>query len=517
MIDVDALLARKLEHNWNTRSSRAARRRISAAGPVEDTPELRRAHALAEALEPSVEGHGGDEALFIAASELATVLHEDAAAIAAVLTDTFNPRCAPPWPPEKLQREAERAAARMADPAARYARRVAARAEAARFSPARPVVEDHTGVDIDWTQPAPPIEWYCKGLAIAPSEAKVTLIGGDPGAGKGPLANYLACCFAFGEKAFGRFTCRECVVGILDFEGAQLSRRRIESHARGMGKAPADLQGRVYLRPSDASEMLDLGWLCDYIEERGIEVLIIDSYTSAVSASDIDPNSQEFAWLARELGKLGIVVIVVAHARKPSAGKRGERPALADIAGSGALGSMAATGIAVWKPDEDEALLARVGCMRAPDEAFPTFDLGWEKHRTDAGDAWTAQILGEVTKETREADALRDGARQKDVALTKDCAALLAHMRPNLGFPAGVGALAKAIGANPAHVGAVMAALARRGWAHHEPDATGRGAGRYTLDAEAPARVVFRGGEAEAAEDDGAPRAGGFSLGRRPR
>lgn len=86
-----------------------------------------RARALAAALPPSVEGHGGDAALFHAANELATVLGENAAAIATVLADVFNPRCVPPWDAHKLRREAERAATRQATPEARHGRRLATR------------------------------------------------------------------------------------------------------------------------------------------------------------------------------------------------------------------------------------------------------------------------------------------------------------------------------------------------------------------------------------------------------
>jgi hypothetical protein len=97
-----------------------------------DTEDARtaRAHAVAAALPPSVEGHGGDEALFKAASELATVLGGEAEAIEAVLTETFNPRCVPPWPATKLAYESKRAADRWASPEARFSRsREAAAAE----------------------------------------------------------------------------------------------------------------------------------------------------------------------------------------------------------------------------------------------------------------------------------------------------------------------------------------------------------------------------------------------------
>lgn len=71
-----------------------------------------RARALAQRLAPSVSGHDGDTTLFKAACELATVLTGDASAIETVLVETFNPRCAPPWPASKIAYEAGRAAER---------------------------------------------------------------------------------------------------------------------------------------------------------------------------------------------------------------------------------------------------------------------------------------------------------------------------------------------------------------------------------------------------------------------
>jgi hypothetical protein len=82
-----------------------------------------RAQAVAERLPPSVEGHGGDAALFVAARELATVIGPDSAAIRAAL-DVFNARCLPPWDARKLDREAARAAAAESTVAAKTLRRL---------------------------------------------------------------------------------------------------------------------------------------------------------------------------------------------------------------------------------------------------------------------------------------------------------------------------------------------------------------------------------------------------------
>ena len=118
-VNVDALLAMRLEHAWGGETKH--RHLDTSADPSPDA-NTARAEALAARLPPSVEGHGGDEALMIAARELATVLGEDARAIESVLTSTFNPRCAPAWPAAKLEREARRAAARQGEPITRALR-----------------------------------------------------------------------------------------------------------------------------------------------------------------------------------------------------------------------------------------------------------------------------------------------------------------------------------------------------------------------------------------------------------
>lgn len=390
---------------------------------------LARAHALASRLPPSVEGHDGDLTLFRAANEIATVVGPDSDLIEAVLTETFNPRCLPEWPASKLTREAHTAAGRRTRDASieRLAERWQSRTATGRTRVANdpelvPAGSSDAAPLWDWSQPEQPIDWICKQLAIAPSDRKVTIIGGNPGAGKGPLAGYLATCFAVSGLVFGSWPAKRCNVGILDFEGARLSARRIASYARGMGVDPKTIGSRIQLRDASPSSMLDpdLGWVRDWVRAAGIEVLIVDSYTSAASGLGLDPNKLEFGNLALALGSLGICVIIVAHARKPGLGQRGEKPLLGDIAGSAALGGYAATGISVWRPDDDDPALLRIGCMRAPDEWFPSFDIRW--HRKDDGRVWFPEM---ITAEDR--DVTREDERR--VKLSRHANDVIAQIR----------------------------------------------------------------------------------------
>lgn len=329
--------------------------------------------------------------------------------------------------------------------------------------------------DYDWSAPEQPIDWYCRELAIAPSERKVTLIAGAPGASKGPLANYLAACFAFGLRAFGAHACKPSRVGVLDFEGARLTARRLRSYVRGMGLDPGELRGRVFLRDADPGMRIEQ--IRAWVQARGIEVLIVDSYMSAMGSTDVDPNSPAYADLARDLGALGIVVIVVAHARKLP---QGGRPTLGDVAGSYALAGMAATAIAAYRPDEDDPTLVTVSCLRAPEESFSAFDLRWNKGGTDEAPVWTAEIAGAATADARGAREARDTAAERDARWTMIAGRVLAllKLRDTEG-PQAETAISKAIDAHHRDVGAVLGALERAGFVHRT-QRRGRSNGDYT-------------------------------------
>jgi hypothetical protein len=100
--------------HYRAHGGKASTPRAANDGAHADDAHLARAHALAARLPPSVEGHDGDTAHMIAASELATALRGDADAIERVLLETFNPRCLPPWSASRVRREARRAADRYA-------------------------------------------------------------------------------------------------------------------------------------------------------------------------------------------------------------------------------------------------------------------------------------------------------------------------------------------------------------------------------------------------------------------
>jgi hypothetical protein len=349
-----------------------------AAAPSEGAA-MARARAAAARMPASVEGHGGDEALFRAAREIGTQLGGDAAGILLALTEDFSPRCLPPWPETKLRYEAQRAAqARAAAPVAQaYGERVEARVEAAR-APVLAAAEDSDpwATCVDWTAAERPIPYLCEGLRLAPSRGKISLIAGGPGGAKGPLADYLAVCFALGLPAFGQHPCKRSRVCLVDEEGIYLTERRIRRMTRAMGHDPSELVG--HLRAIDASlvgamtDVANLQALERIVVDDGIGVVVLDSYTAAMLSSNVEANSPQFALLAQLLGRLGVLVIAVAHANKATGD---EEPRLSDIAYSGAVGAMAQTALVVHYPDPADTNTVRIACARAPETRFAPFSV----------------------------------------------------------------------------------------------------------------------------------------------
>jgi hypothetical protein len=377
----------------------------ATTAPVTHANDARMARAItmAERLPPSVEGCGGDAALFHAACEIETVLGNDVQGIRSAL-DAFNTRCLPPWPTSKLDLEASRAAARHDPVVSGYAERLATRAAAAtQGAPigATPDTSQDPAMDpwhdfASFTTPEEPLAYVCEGLRLAPSKGKISIIAGYAGTSKGPLADYLAVCIALGLPVFGAHAVRQGNVLVIDEEGVRLTMRRLRRLARGMQTDPADLEGRVRVLDGGL-----LGDLCDagamqslasVVAEHHITTVVLDSYTTAMLPSGIDSNAPQYAALASMLGQLGVLVIAVAHARKGDP-KRGA-PTLEDIAGSGALAALAQTALGVWYPDQGDKNVARISCLRAPEGAFDECEIKW------SGDALANEPLQVALHET---------------------------------------------------------------------------------------------------------------------
>lgn len=236
---------------------------------------------------------------------------------------------------------------------------------------------DPFGIAVDWGNDVEiPLRYLCEGLCLVPSDGKIAAVFGQPGAGKGPLADHMAACFALGEPILGQFACIRQRVLLLCFESARLTERRLRRMARAMGHAPRELMQQLWLY--DCRAVLD-PCAPGFIElvrrtcvERSIGVIVLDSYTSATMSSGIDYMRPEYALLAKALGSIdSVLTIAVAHGNK--AGAESATPRIKDLAYSGAFASLIETGIAVSKPESDDGTLIRVCCARAPETGFAPF------------------------------------------------------------------------------------------------------------------------------------------------
>lgn len=311
-----------------------------------------------------------------------------------ILWEEYNPRCVPPWDEDErddFERTVSGAGAHVDDVGylvpPDHVKRLAADAdERARERGRQSTPKDEHGIGrlLSFLEPEVPLDYWCEGLCLASSTGKISLVAGEPGAGKGPIVDHLAVCFALGLKAFGACECKRANVLLIDCEGAGLTMRRIRRLAAALGREPAELDGRLHVSDASGENLVTDAYhdqLEAYVSEHAIDVVILDSYTSAVMGSGVDANQPEFALLAKMLGALGILVIAVAHANKEAA-KRNDKPQLSDIAYSGAFGAMAQTAIVVWRPDRSDPNTVHVGCARAPEEEFAAFAVRFQGDKT---------------------------------------------------------------------------------------------------------------------------------------
>lgn len=263
--------------------------------------------------------------------------------------------------------------------------------------------------------PEEPIEWRCEGLRLATSNGKVSLIAGQPNAGKGPLADYLAICLALGVPAFG-YPCEAAPTLLLDWEGTRLTMRRLRRMARGLGRDPLSLD--ACLTVVDASGVRDplspvwLQQLADEVARLGARHIVIDSYTSAMLSLEIESNSTAYARLAQALGELDALVLIVAHANKQSAASA--KPGLHHVSGTGALVSLAQTAILVHRPDDEDEHRVRLTCGRAPETGFAAFDVRFAD-RADGALTLTAEAVGAPAAKTETTPAPRGNEHAPDV------------------------------------------------------------------------------------------------------
>lgn len=186
--------------------------------------------------------------------------------------------------------------------------------------------------------PLPPIPWLCEPIRLAPGA--VTLVAGYGYSRKTMALQSLALSVATGKSVWGLYSVRRGRVVHLDYEqGRRLTKERYQRLARGMGVELGDLgddviraacMPRVYLETQEAIDSL-----LPVVE--GAALVIVDSLRAAFPHAD--ENSSEVRSYLDALNHLsertGAVIIVIHHARKPSATNGGT--ATHAIRGSSAL------------------------------------------------------------------------------------------------------------------------------------------------------------------------------------
>jgi putative DNA primase/helicase len=215
----------------------------------------------------------------------------------------------------------------------------------------------------------------------------VTLLGAHGGTGKSMLALMLGVCIALGLPLFGIPTKRGKVAFFSGEDGAGLMRYRLRWICRGLGVNVADLEGWLHILDATEGEPAlfhEVGTsgrrqglttpsyeaLSAYVDEHGIDVLIVDNASDAFDANEIDRAKVRgfMRSLARIAQARGGAVLLLAHVDKGTS--RGDRGGSEGYSGSTAWHNSARSRLYLSR-DKDGALQLEhqkhnLGRMREP-------------------------------------------------------------------------------------------------------------------------------------------------------
>lgn len=186
--------------------------------------------------------------------------------------------------------------------------------------------------------PLPPIPWVCEAIELAPGAP--TLLAGYGYSGKTLLVQDLGLAVAahnHRQRAWGGLAVRHGRVVHLDYEqGAYLTRRRYQrlAAARGLGADDVDLA--LVVRPTIYIDRFDAeDWLVDLL--AGATLAIVDPLRAAAPNTEENSSAARVPLdvLARVSEQTGCAILVIHHARKPTADAPGG--ARMSIRGSSAL------------------------------------------------------------------------------------------------------------------------------------------------------------------------------------
>jgi hypothetical protein len=222
--------------------------------------------------------------------------------------------------------------------------------------------------ELDLASPAPPVNWLCEGLGIAPG--RPTVIAGFAGGGKSPLAGALAVSVAAGKPFLG-MSCRQGRVLWCAFEAAPAAHRNLQRLARGAGVDAAALPINAWPWRGKLTEPGGMAELRRTVQLDGHALVVIDSYTSAVA---VDHNSSSFGDVLRQLEKLsdetGATFVVLMHTAKKS-----EATGSRDVAGHFSAVASSQAVINLTRPDPERLTRFRLSCSRALHAPFDAFEV----------------------------------------------------------------------------------------------------------------------------------------------
>jgi len=261
-------------------------------------------------------------------------------------------------------------------------------------SPARGAATDEYAAIryVDWRHPTP-LEYVVPGLELAPG--KVSVIQGFAYTAKTPVALLLALCVAAGCDFLGMPT-RQRNVLYLDHEGGTLTQERAVRICAGLD---VDLDALpMYMAEADPFSSAYLDELERAITDHSIGMVLIDTYSSAMPATDGGFNDSSFRQWANELGRLsvrtGVLVMILVHENKSAKGGEGLR----GISGHGSLAGAVQAAISLRRPEDKQPRVIEVQCARATRRGFKTFRIQWDDvphPDTLSGESLVARIVRE--------------------------------------------------------------------------------------------------------------------------
>lgn len=439
----------------------------------------KRAIAYVKTTPEAISGQGGHQATWNAARKLTADFGLDEESTFQILRAHYNPRCQPPWSDFELRHKARDAAtkARVRNPvsdrhwdvpSSHYTNSASGDADAPPgddgFDEWEPTDDDEPSHEepnqMAWpvlNVPAifdklEPIAYLVPPLDLCPGAP--ALFAGYGYSRKTIAAQSMELAVAAGLPVWGSFAARQGRALHVDYEqGSRLTRERFQRLALGIGIGPTDLEDRLAF-VSMPQTYLDSN-VESFLAQRfdGFDLVVIDSFRAACPSLEENDSSARLVldMLTRVSERVGCIVVVIHHARKPSRDRVGG--ARMAIRGSGALYD-ACGSVLVFEAEKDQPTRvshekARVSGQLVDDFELMTNDVEF------GGNPRAGVVVSARTAASRE-DAAEDARAARQLAKTERIAGKLRELFAQEPDQGGADSIASKVGHN---AGAVRAAL----------------------------------------------------------